>query len=184
MSISTTPGSVGTYYTGLKGWEFSVEGYWKRLNNVLEYKDGKMSFSSASNWEENVGMGQGRSYGMEVYVQKTFGRTTGTASYTLSKSERIFKDGSINDGRWFPFVYDRRHNVCISLNQKMGKRIDLSAVWTYSSGNWMTVPTRQTVIMSPDGTTMDTVDYIESRNNYRLPPSHRLDFSRNEIHYL
>lgn len=177
--VTSDIASVGTYYTGLKGWEFSVEGYWKRLNNVLEYKDGKMSFSSASNWEENVGMGQGRSYGMEVYVQKTFGRTTGTASYTLSKSERIFKDGSINDGRWFPFVYDRRHNVCISLNQKLGKRIDLSAVWTYSSGNWMTVPTRQTVIMSPDGTTMDTVDYIESRNNYRLPPSHRLDFSVN-----
>ncbi len=177
--VTSDIASVGTYYTGLEGWEFSVEGYWKKLNNVLEYKDGKMSFSSASNWEENVGMGQGRSYGMEVYVQKTFGRTTGTASYTLSKSERVFRDGSINDGRWFPFVYDRRHNFCISLNQKLGKRIDLSAVWTYLSGNWMTVPTRQTVIMSPDGTVLDTVDYIESRNNYRLPPSHRLDFSVN-----
>ena len=171
--------SLGTYYTRLEGWEFSVEGYWKKLNNVLEYKDGKMSFSSASNWEENVEMGQGRSYGVEFFAQKTLGRTTGTASYTLSKTDRIFRNGTINDGKWFPFIYDRRHNFCISVNQKFGRRVDLSAVWTYSSGNWMTVPTRQTVIVSPDGKDIISEDYIDRRNNYKLPSSHRLDFSVN-----
>lgn len=169
--------SMGTYFTGLEGWEFSVECYWKHLDNVLEYKDGKMSFSSASGWEDNVEMGEGRSYGLEFYAQKTLGRTRGTASYTLSKSDRIFRDGTINDGRRFPFVYDRRHNICLSLNQKLGRRMDLSAVWTFSSGNWMTVATRSTVIVSPDGKEADMVDYISGRNNYRLPPSHRLDFS-------
>lgn len=117
--------SLGTYYSGLKGWEFSVEGYWKQMNNVLEYKDGKMSFSSAADWEENVEMGQGQSYGVELYVQKTLGRTTGTVSYSLSKTDRIFRDGTINNGKSFPFVYDRRHNFCVSLNQKLGKRADL-----------------------------------------------------------
>lgn len=171
--------SLGAYYTGLEGWEFSVEGYWKHLDNVLEYKDGKLAFSSAANWEENVSMGEGRSYGVEFYAQKTVGRTTGTASYTLSKTDRIFRDGSINKGEWFPFMYDRRHNLCLSLNQKLGKRVDLSAVWLYSSGNWMTVPTRSTIVLAPDGKNILTVDYIPSRNNYRLPPSHRLDFSVN-----
>ena len=128
--------SLGTYYSGLKGWEFSVEGYWKQMNNVLEYKDGKMSFSSAADWEENVEMGQGQSYGVELYVHKTLGRTTGTVSYTLSKTDRIFRDGTINNGKRFPFVYDRRHNFCVSLNQKLGKRVDLSAIWTIASGNW------------------------------------------------
>lgn len=66
-------------------------------------------------------MGQGRSYGVELYVQKTLGRTTGTVSYTLSKTDRIFRDGTINNGKRFPFVYDRRHNFCVSLNQKLGK---------------------------------------------------------------
>lgn len=171
--------SLGTYYSGLKGWEFSVEGYWKQMNNVLEYKDGKMSFSSAADWEENVEMGQGQSYGVELYVQKTLGRTTGTVSYTLSKTDRIFRDGTINNGKRFPFVYDRRHNFCVSLNQKLGKRVDLSAIWTIASGNWMTVSTRSTLTLSPDGKGMSMVDYISSRNNYRLPPSHRLDFSVN-----
>lgn len=31
--------SLGLYYNGLPGWEFSVEGYWKDMHNVLEYKD-------------------------------------------------------------------------------------------------------------------------------------------------
>ena len=177
--VTSDISSLGIYYTGLEGWEFSVEGYWKKLNNVLEYKDGKMSFSSASNWEENVEMGQGRSYGVEFFAQKTLGRTTGTASYTLSKTDRIFRNGTINDGKWFPFIYDRRHNFCISVNQKFGRRVDLSAVWTYSSGNWMTVPTRQTVIVSPDGKNIVSEDYIDRRNNYKLPSSHRLDFSVN-----
>lgn len=168
--------SVGAYYSGLKGWEFSVEGYWKKLRNVLEYKDGKMAFSSASDWEENVEMGEGLSYGVEFYVQKTLGKTTGTVSYTLSKSDRVFKDGTINNGARFPFIYDRRHNFCISLNQKLGRRVELGAVWTYMSGNWMTVPTRQTLIMGPDGEFVQ-VDYIERRNNFKLSPSHRLDFN-------
>ena len=171
--------SLGTYFSGLKGWEFSVEGYWRRLDNVLEYKDGKMAFSSATDWEENVAVGEGRSYGMELYVRKTLGKTTGTASYTLSKSERIFPDGEINDGKWFPFVYDRRHNLTVSLNQRFGKRVDIGAVWTYSSGNWMTVPTKSTVILAPDGKSVTKVDYVESRNNYKLPCSHRLDLSVN-----
>lgn len=113
-----------------------MEGYWKQMNNVLEYKDGKMSFSSAADWEENVEMGQGQSYGVELYVQKTLCRTTGIVSYTLSKTDRIFLDGTINNGKRFPFVYDRRHNFCVSLNQKLGKRVDLSAIWSIASGNW------------------------------------------------
>ena len=170
--------SLGTYYSGLKGWEFSVEGYWKWMNNILEYKDGKVSFASASDWEENVEMGQGRSYGVEFYIQKTTGRTTGTVSYTLSKSERIFPDGTINNGKWFPFVYDRRHNLTLSLNRKLSQEVDFSAIWTFNSGNWKTVPLKGTVIIDPDGNPERT-DYVEGRNNYKLPPSHRLDLGIN-----
>lgn len=170
--------SFGTYYNGLKGWEFSVEAYWKHLDNVLEYKDGKKAFTSASNWEANVEVGKGRSYGAELYIQKTEGRTTGSASYTLSRSERIFPDGSINNGKWFPFVYDRRHNLCLTLNQKIGKRLDLSAIWRFDSGHWMTVPEGWTVVTTPEGD-WEKADYIPSRNNYHLPPSHRLDLGLN-----
>lgn len=171
--------SAGGYYGGLEGWEFSLELYWKKLDNVLEYLDGKRAFTSSSGWEANVAVGEGRSYGAELYVRKTVGRTTGSVSYTLSKSDRIFRNGSINNGKWFPFVYDRRHNLCVDVNQRIGKRIDLSAVWRFDSGHWMTVPEGWTIVMDDQSGFGDIVPYIPSRNNYHLSPSHRLDLSMN-----
>lgn len=176
--VSSDIVSLGAYYDGLKGWEFSLEGYWKKLDNVLEYKDGKRAFTSSTDWEKNVSSGEGRSYGAELYIQKTEGNTTGSLSYTISKSERIFRDGSVNNGNWFPFAYDRRHDICICVNRRFGSRYDLSAAWGYDSGGWMTVPDGYTYVMMPDGHSSIEA-HIPSRNNYHLPPSHRLDVSLN-----
>lgn len=176
--------SLGFYYDGLQGWEFSVEGYWKKARNVLEYSDGKLAFATSNNWEDNVSMGEGRSYGIELYAQKTAGKTTGTLSYTLAKSERVFGDGSINNGVWFPYKYDRRHNFAICVNHKFSKRVDVTGIWAYASGECMTVPERESFVIIPDSRsnggygTIDTY-YLSSRNNYRLPASHRLDVNIN-----
>lgn len=62
--------SLGGYYTGIKGWEFSVEGYYKDMYNVLEYKDGVSFFGSSTGWESKVEMGKGRSMGIEFMAQK------------------------------------------------------------------------------------------------------------------
>lgn len=43
--------ALGGYYTGINDWEFSVEGYYKDMRNVLEYKDGVSFFGSSSGWE-------------------------------------------------------------------------------------------------------------------------------------
>lgn len=74
--------SLGLYYNGLPGWEFSVEGYWKDMHNVLEYKDGVSFMASSQSWEDNVVMGDGRAYGVEVFIQKTIGKTTENAILT------------------------------------------------------------------------------------------------------
>lgn len=66
--------SLGGYYTGIKGWEFSVEGYYKDMYNVLEYKDGVSFFGSSTGWESKVEMGKGRSMGIEFMAQKRSGR--------------------------------------------------------------------------------------------------------------
>ena len=100
--------SIGGYYYGLPGWEFSVEGYYKQMKNILEYQDGVSFFGTSTNWEEKVEMGEGRSFGLELMVQKTLGKTTGWLAYTLSKTDHRFKNGTINQGRWFPYKYDRR----------------------------------------------------------------------------
>ena len=106
--------SLGSYYTGLKGWEFSVESYYKQMRNVLEYKEGVSFLGSSSGWENKVEMGKGRSMGIEFMVQKTTGKTTGWIAYTLAKSDRKFDIGGINNGERFPYKYDRRHNLIVS----------------------------------------------------------------------
>lgn len=170
--------SAGGYYTGIRGWEFSIEGYYKQMRNVLEYKNGVSFFGSSTSWEEKVEMGRGRSMGIEIMAQKTMGKTTGWLAYTLAKADRQFKGGTINDGERFPYKYDRRHSISLCVNHKFSERIDIGASWVFNSGGTATMPEQQTVIIKPDGT-IEQVSYISKRNNYRLPASHRLNLGVN-----
>lgn len=170
--------SVGGYYSGLPGWEFSIEGYYKQMRHILEYQDGTSFFGTSTNWEEKVETGEGRSLGLEVMVQKTVGKTTGWLAYSLSKTDHRFKDGTINQGQWFPYKYDRRHNLSLCLNHKFSDRIDVGASWIFTSGGCITVPEKATLVITPDGR-LEEVGYISRRNNYRLPSAHRLNIGIN-----
>lgn len=170
--------SLGVYYSGLRGWEFSLEGYWKDIRNVLEYKDGVSFMFNTHGWEEKVEMGNGRAMGIEFYAEKTMGRTTGWLGYTLAKSDRIFPDGSINGGRRFPYRYDRRHKLNLVLNHKLNEKWDFNASWNLASGGTTTIPERETAVLMPNGT-LHQVEYVSSRNNFRLPATHHLDIGLN-----
>lgn len=170
--------SLGGYYNGISGWEFSIEGYYKQMRNILEYQDGVSFFGSSTNWEEKVEVGKGRSLGLELMVQKTLGKTTGWLAYTLSKTDHRFENGTISQGEWFPYKYDRRHNISLCLNHKFNNRIDIGASWVFNTGGCITVPERETVIVKPDGSIEET-GFISHRNNYRLPVSHRLNLGVN-----
>lgn len=170
--------SLGGYYTGIPGWEFSVEGYYKQMRNILEYQDGVSFFGSSTNWQEKVEMGQGRSLGLELMIQKTMGKTTGWLAYTLSKTDHRFKNSSISQGEWFPYKYDRRHNISICMNHKFSNRIDIGASWIFNTGGCITIPERSTIITTPEGT-INEAAYLSHRNNYRLPVSHRLNVGIN-----
>ncbi len=170
--------SIGGYYTGWKGWELSVEGYYKGLENILEYKDGLSFMGFSGNWEAMVSMGNGRAFGVEFMLRKTLGNTTGWMAYTLSKSDRKFSvESGVNGGERFPYTYDRRHNLNFVLNHKFSKRFDLDATWMFYSGMAASVPVKKAYLMTLDGIT--TIDYVHSRNNYRLPSSHTLCLGAN-----
>lgn len=176
--------SVGGYYTGIKGWELSVEGYYKDMHNVVEYKDGASFLGTSKGWEDKIEMGKGRSFGLEFMAQKTMGKTTGWISYTLAKADRKFAE--INNNIRFPYKYDRRHNINLTVNHKFNERIDVSASWVMATGGVATVAEQVTTIIRPAygdpkngdiGITEE--NFIESRNNYRLPISHRLNVGVN-----
>ena len=171
--------SLGAYYDGLKGWEFSLEGYYKKMRNLMEFKEGVMFLANTTGWENQVETGDGTAKGLEFLVRKSSGATTGWISYTLAKSDRVFPDGSINLGRPFPYKYDRRHSVNVVVNHKFSDRVDIAASWVFNSGGWVTMPMRDTKILRPAGNWGETVSSVPGRNNYNIPPSHRLNIGVN-----
>lgn len=170
--------SVGAYYDGIKGWEFSVEAYLKNMRNILEYKDGTLMLGTSEGWENRVEMGEGTAKGIEFLVQKTAGKTTGWLAYTLAKTDRIFPDGSINNGERFPYKYDRRHCIDLSVDHRFNKKWGINATWSFATGGTTTVPVRQVAVQLPDGNIWDA-QYVDHRNNFRIPPSHRLNIGCN-----
>lgn len=178
--------SFGVYYDGLPAWEFSLEAYAKHSDNVLDYRDGVSLFNNPSGWEDLVEMGESRSAGLEVYLQKKTGKLTGWLSYTLSRTERRFANSLINRGEWFPHKYDRRHVIHLYADYHFSPRVEISATWSFMSGGWMTMPDRTTAVLNLEEKALDNTigrpvagvtEYISSRNNYNLPPTHMLNVS-------
>ncbi len=144
------------------------------MHNVLEYQDGASFFGTSGGWQEKVEMGRGRSFGLEILAQKTLGKTTGWLAYTIAKSDRQFKDGSINYGERFPYKYDRRHNINFCVNHQFSERFDIGLTWIFNTGGAATLAEQRTGTINGN-----LLDYIEHRNNYRLPVSHRLNLGVN-----
>ncbi|QEH43831.1 TonB-dependent receptor domain-containing protein [Chitinophaga sp. XS-30] len=164
-------------------YEASVEVYYKSMRNVIEYVENNLNFQSASgSWDENVIVGRGRSYGMELLLQKKTGTFKGWIGYTLAKSERAFPN--VNHGRVFPYKYDHRHEIEVVLSQQLGKRWELSANWQFNTGMPLTLPTgsyeqvtEPTPGFPPPATPPGEVDVVEKRNFLRMQDMHRLDIS-------
>ncbi len=182
--------SFSSIYKGFKGWELSVEAYYKAMQNILEYKDGASFMGFSGGWEDKVEMGKGRAYGLEILLMRSLGKTTGWLGYTIAKSERRFNDASLNNGQWFPYKYDRRHHINLVLSHKFSKRIDVSASWEYHSGGYITIPTgkvynfwdyiqeaKNNGYYSPF--VDESINLYETRNNYQVPPTHKLNLSFN-----
>ena len=171
--------ALGGYYTGIKGWEFSMEAYYKNMFHVLEYQDGASFLASSSGWEDKVEMGDGRSMGVEFLAQKTSGKTTGWIAYTLAKSDRIFENGNINNGNRFPYKYDRRHNLNFCVNHTFNQQWDVGLSWVFNTGGTVTVAEQRMDVLYPDNNETAGTNYIPARNNFRLPSSHRLNVGVN-----
>jgi hypothetical protein len=162
--------TMGFAYTHKKGYELSLEAYYKTMDNVIEYKEGASFLNPAVSWEEKVVSGKGWSYGTELFIQKKKGRFTGMLGYTLSWTKRQFD--ALNEGKTFPYRYDRRHDFKVAGVYNLTKTIDISAEWVYGTGNAITLPV--SAYMGPDG---NKVTIYGERNGIRMPAYHRADVS-------
>ena len=176
--------SAGFYYDLNKTYSFSVEGYYKTMENLLEYRDGHTFTPSYLNWEDKLTAGDGRAYGAEFMVRKETGRTTGWIGYGLSWADRKFDE--LNLGERYPARFDNRHKLNIVVMHKISPKVEISAAWSYASGNHVTLSFENYMengsLNYVHGNGYDLpytgswgIDYYEGRNNYQLPAYHRLD---------
>ncbi len=179
--------AAGAFYTIPMVVDLSVEGYYKRMSNLIEYRDGATALGSSVGWEDLVCMGDGWTYGVEFLAQRSFGRLTGWLGYTWSRTTHLFDRESqeLNGGKPFPAKYDRRHDISIVLTYKFSDRFDVSATWVFCTGNTATLAMQKYPVASdnPDdynnSRMSNTLSHVESRNNFRMPNYHRADISVN-----
>jgi len=163
--------------------EFSAEIYYRWLDNIIDYKPGSQ-VSLNPTVEGDLLYGEGRAYGLEVYLKKKKGRFTGWLSYTLARTETLFDE--INNAEWFPARQDRTHDLSLVASYQLAERIDFAASWVYYTGNAVTWPGGKAPISANPADIIEstntensiiTVSDFEIRNNARLPAYHRLDLS-------
>jgi len=160
---------------------WQVEGYIKKMNNVLQIDQSLLetsgSFSElnidATNREDIVEKGKGEAFGVETTFEQQRGKLTGWLSYSYAISNRIF------NGEKTPYGFDSRHGVTAAATYRLNSIVDFSMSWFYQSGRPMqdnrTYSERDIPFSSILG--QNTIPKSD-----RLPDYHRLDAGFN-LHF-
>lgn len=147
--------------------ETSVEVYYKKMYNQIEFRDGYIEVLGRElEWDFVFGTGQ--SYGIELFLNKKFGDFTGWIGYTLSKTVRHFDDLITKD---FPAKFDRTHDLSAVILYQLNQQISFGATFIYGTGVATTLPMRRYIIENT------IVNEYMPRNSFRVEPYHRLDIS-------
>jgi hypothetical protein len=169
--------SIG-YYRDLrdKTLEFSVETYYKRIQNILDYKTGAALLVN-EHIEQAILKGDGKAYGIELLLRKKSGKLNGWLGYSYSRTfirlaSPIIQE-QVNGGKYFPANYDKPHDVSVVANYKITRRYSLSMNFSYSTGRPITFP----VGTFRFGNTY-RINYSD-RNEYRIPDYIRMDVGFN-----
>ncbi|MBN2698598.1 MAG: TonB-dependent receptor [Bacteroidales bacterium] len=192
--LNSYQSAVGLAYNLKDSWYFTLEGFYKTMNNVIDYSEGSSFFEFGVDWEDKVERdGRGRAYGLEFLARRDEGRLRGWVGYTLSKAEVQFEN--MNNGLPFPYTYDRRHDVSVVVIYEISDRTDLSATWVYGTGKARSLAVSR---YAPDNYYFNAaegpyyyygpysyygmdqeIQYFKGKNAYREPAYHRLDLSIN-----
>ncbi len=187
-SSSSNLSSIGLYYMNDKGLELSGEAYFNTMDKVIDYKPGKENFKiNEDQWGESVMVGEGFSYGIELFAKYRHGSYSGQLSYTYSRSYRKYDELAYVG--YYPYMFDRPHNISLQItkefetseNAKFNKRLSLN--FNYMSGPLISFSNYTIPAILPDefeGYKHHISDfnyYIPHPNNVRLPAVHHLDLS-------
>lgn len=159
--------SIGGYHCfNEDNFELSGDVFYRTMHDATLFE---YNFIASENvpFTDKIQYGQGRSYGVELMLKKNFGRLTGWISYALAKSERQF--AGVNDSRYFPARFDRRHDLSATMSYKIIDRWELSLTQIYATGNMFTQPSSWYFMNG-----LPIKEYT-AYNNSRLPDYNRTD---------
>ena len=167
--------SLGLYHSfSRKAISTSIEGYYKWLDNTLDYKGGATLLMN-EHLETDVISGIGKAYGVEFMIKKQSGPVTGWISYTYSrillKVNGLYETEKVNNGDYFPANYDKPHDLKMVVNGKMSRRFNMTANFVYNTGRPITYPVAFYHFNN------STQIYYSRRNEYRVPDYARLDLA-------
>ena len=171
--------ALGAFWKSDNGmFEVSLVGYYKTMNNLLDYKDEYYLYPALEMWSGQLTSGSGRAKGIDIKLEKKVGKVTGQISYSLAWSDRLFREK--NGGKRFPSRFDNRHTINILVNWEINENVSLNAAWVGHSGNRFTLLAQDFSTPGFDrynGSIDWGVPLKGDINNYRLPFYHRLDLS-------
>ena len=155
------------------------------MKNLTTLKEGESYFGTNKTWNDKIETdGYGTVYGIDFLLQKKIGRITGWIGYTWMKNYRIFEN--INNGKEYPYKYDRRHDFSIVINHKLKENIDLSLTWVYGTGQALTLPIAKYYLpmIFPGSSNledfyMEKIYIYTEKNAFRAKAYHRLDIGIN-----
>jgi len=157
-------------------YELSLEGYFKKSKNILDYKVGAELLLN-ENVETELLQGEGKAYGVELLLKKSIGRLNGWLGYTYSRTfiklNSKFSEEVVNNGKYFAANYDKPHDVSAVLNYKFTKRYSLSTNFVYQTGRPITYPIGKYQYGNAEYT------LYSDRNKFRIPDYYRLDIGLN-----
>lgn len=160
------------------------EGWYKWMQNVVDFKDGAQLFGN-NDLENELATGRAYAYSpLELEIEKKEGRLTGWIGYTLAWVRRgDFPE--IDNGAYFAPRHDTRHNVSVVALwdayrwQKRGKNksIQITATFVYTSGYPAWLPGgRASFTDFPGAQPEFVVPVYGPRNTFRYPYYTRSDF--------
>ncbi len=156
------------------GLNISLEGFFKTMNKLIEYREGARLLLN-ENFEEELLNGSGKAYGAEVLIRKRLGKFTGWLGYSLANADRTFED--LNNGLTYYAKYDRRHDLSLVMIFDINPRFSFSSVWVLSSGSRFTAQNGQYLMPNSSFTGVELIPVYTSRNSVELSPTHRLDIN-------
>ncbi|GEP49467.1 TonB-dependent receptor [Flavobacterium noncentrifugens] len=157
-------------------YELSIEGYYKKSKNILDYKVGA-ELQLNQNVETELLQGEGKAYGVEFLLKKQIGRLNGWLGYTYSRTfiklDSKFSEELVNNGKYFAANFDKPHDVSAVLNYKITKRYSVSTNFVYQTGRPITYPIGKYVYGNAEYT------LYSDRNKFRIPDYYRMDIGLN-----